>query len=155
MKIYTIHEKLKLPITLDIAWDFFCNPANLKVITPDYMGFDVKIIHEGKKMYSGMIIAYTVKPLLNIPMTWVTEIKNVTDHEFFIDEQRFGPYSFWHHKHFFTSVEGGVLMEDLVHYVVPMGMFGRIAHPFLVKPSLEKIFGYRKTKMQELFGTLD
>ena len=85
-------------------------------------------------------------------MQWVTEIKSVEDKKFFIDEQRFGPYAFWHHKHFLKEIPGGVEMEDVVHYVVPMGILGRMAHPFLVKPNLDKIFEFRRKKLIELFG---
>jgi ligand-binding SRPBCC domain-containing protein len=87
-------------------------------------------------------------------MQWVTEITHVSDHSFFVDEQRFGPYSFWHHKHFFTAIEGGVLMEDIVHYKVPFGIIGRLFHPLIVRPKLEEIFNFRKQKLTTLFGNI-
>ena len=118
------------------------------------MGFDIRS-GLSPKMYSGQIITYTVKPLLNIPMTWVTEIKHVKENEMFVDEQRFGPYALWHHKHFFRKIPGGVHMTDIVDYKVPMGPIGRWLEPWLVRPKLKEIFDYRTEKLQELFGTME
>lgn len=151
MKLYSIHTKQNLPITLDEAWKFISDPRNLEVITPDSMGF-VTLSGDEKEMFAGQIIHYKITPLLGITMQWVTEITHVQEKKFFVDEQRFGPYSFWHHKHFLKEIPGGVEMEDIVHYKVPMGILGQLVHPFLVKPKLEEIFEYRKKKLIELFG---
>ena len=151
MKIYTLHSKQFLPITLDEAWDFFSDPMNLNTITPDDMGFKT-LSGADRKMYPGQIIQYIVTPLLNIPMKWVTEITHVVDKKYFVDEQRFGPYALWHHKHFLKEIPGGVEMEDIVDYKVPMGFIGQLVHPFLVKPKLKEIFDYRHKKLVELFG---
>ncbi|MBB6681020.1 SRPBCC family protein [Aequorivita sp. 609] len=153
MKIYTLQAKQKLPITIDEAWAFLSNPKNLKVITPDYMGFDILSGSE-KPMFAGQIIEYIVTPNLGIKTKWVTEITHVVDREYFVDEQRFGPYSLWHHKHFIKEIDGGIEMEDLLHYKLPFGILGKLVHPLLVKPKLDEIFEYRKNKLHELFGTL-
>jgi|SRR5690554_2055465 len=153
MKIYTLQAKQKLPITIDEAWAFLSNPKNLKVITPDYMGFDILSGSE-KPMFAGQIIEYIVTPILGIKTKWVTEITHVVDREYFVDEQRFGPYSLWHHKHFIKEIDGGIEMEDLLHYKLPFGILGQLVHPLLVKPKLDEIFEYRKNKLHELFGTL-
>ena len=136
---------------LQTCWDFFSSPANLKRITPSYMGFDVKT-EAPAHMYEGLIIAYTVKPLLGIPVEWVTEITHVKDKSFFVDEQRKGPYTMWHHEHHFKEVEGGIEMTDIVSYIVPMGIIGKMVHPFIVKPKLEEIFAYRFKIVEEVFG---
>ncbi len=151
MKIYRLERETILPIPIEQAWDFFSSPKNLKSITPPYMGFD---IHSdvADKMYPGQIIVYTVTPLMGIPMKWVTEISHVIEGELFVDEQRFGPYSLWHHKHFFKSVPGGTHMVDIVDYKLPFGLLGQIMHPIIVKGKLEEIFTYRTEKMKELFG---
>lgn len=133
------------------CWDFFSSPKNLSVITPPTMGFVVRT-EVPEKMYEGLMIAYTVKPLAGIPMQWITEIKAVKEHQFFIDEQRKGPYTIWHHEHHFKEVEGGVEMTDIVSYTLPLGFLGRLVHPLLVKPKLEKIFNYRFKKVEELFN---
>jgi ligand-binding SRPBCC domain-containing protein len=136
---------------LQTCWDFFSSPANLKRITPSYMGFDVKT-EVPTKMYEGLIIAYTVKPLLGIPVEWVTEITHVKDKSFFVDEQRKGPYTMWHHEHHFKEVEGGVEMTDIVSYIIPLGFLGKLVEPFLVQPKLEEIFAYRFKIVKEVFG---
>ena len=153
MKIYTFHRKQKLPISVEKAWEFLSNPTNLKTITPEYMSFDILSGNE-KPMYAGQIIQYIVTPILGIKTKWVTEITHVKKNEYFVDEQRFGPYALWHHKHFINEIEGGVEMEDIIDYKIPMGLLGQLAHPILVKPKLEEIFAYRQTKLIELFGEL-
>ena len=151
MKIYTLHTKQNLPISLDEAWAFLSDPKNLKVITPEYMGFKT-LSGDDKEMFAGQIIQYIVTPVLGIPMKWVTEITHVIDKKYFVDEQRFGPYALWHHKHFLKEIPGGVEMEDIVDYKVPMGILGQMVHPILVQPKLKEIFDYRRHKLIELFG---
>ncbi|MDG4716507.1 SRPBCC family protein [Winogradskyella marincola] len=151
MKIYTLHKKQNLPISVDEAWNFLSDPRNLKTITPDYMGFHI-LSGADRPMFPGQIIQYIVTPVLGIKTKWVTEITHVKDKKYFVDEQRFGPYALWHHKHFIKPIEGGVEMEDIVDYKVPMGILGQMVHPFLVKPKLEEIFNYRTTKLEALFG---
>ena len=151
MKIYRLHKFQNLPISKKEAWDFLSDPKNLKVITPDYMGFNI-LSGADRPMFEGQIIQYIVTPVAGIKTKWVTEITHVRDGEFFVDEQRFGPYSLWHHKHFIKEIPGGVEMEDIVDYKLPFGILGRMVHPFLVKSKLEEIFEYRQKKLVELFG---
>lgn len=151
MKIYTLHKKQKLPIGVDEAWDFLSNPKNLKIITPDEMSFDI-ISGADRPMYSGQIIQYKVTPLMGIRTKWVSEIKAVVPKKYFVDVQLYGPYSLWHHKHFIREIEGGVEMEDIIDYKIPLGLIGQLFHPILVKPQLENIFNYRQQKLVELFG---
>jgi ligand-binding SRPBCC domain-containing protein len=105
-------------------------------------------------MFAGQIIQYIVTPVLGIKTKWVTEITHVVDGSYFVDEQRFGPYSLWHHKHFIKEIDGGVEMEDIVDYKIPFGWLGQLMHPILVKPKLNEIFKYRTKKLEELFGTI-
>ena len=151
MGMYKIEREQSLPIPLQEAWDFFSSPSNLSKITPSSLGF---VVHGNvpEHMYPGLFIQYTVSPLLGIPMRWVTEITHVREGEYFVDEQRVGPYSIWHHEHFFTAVEGGVLMRDVVHYKVPLGILGQLVHPFIVRPKLEQIFSYRWESNERMFG---
>ncbi|MBU2938810.1 SRPBCC family protein [Lacinutrix sp. C3R15] len=152
MKIYTLHKKQKLPISVDTAWQFLSDPKNLKVITPDYMSFNI-LSGADRPMYAGQIIQYIVTPILGIKTKWVTEITHKVDKQYFVDEQRFGPYALWHHKHFIKEIEGGIEMEDIIDYKVPFGFIGQFVQPFLVKPKLNEIFEYRKEKLESLFGT--
>ena len=103
MKVYRLDTAQQLPCDLDTAWNFFSSPVNLKQITPEYMGFDITSDLGDGKMYPGQIITYIVKPILGIPLRWITEITHVKDLEYFVDEQRFGPYSLWHHQHWFEN----------------------------------------------------
>lgn len=151
MKIYRLHKKQNLPITINKAWDFLSDPKNLKTITPDYMGFHI-LSGADRPMFAGQIIQYIVTPVLGIKTKWVTEITHIVDKHYFVDEQRFGPYSLWHHKHFIKEIDGGVEMEDIIDYKVPFGLLGQLVHPILVKPKLEEIFNYRTEKLEELFG---
>jgi ligand-binding SRPBCC domain-containing protein len=151
MKIYTLHKKQRLPILKQEAWDFLSDPKNLKRITPDYMGFNI-ISGADREMYAGQMIQYIVTPVLGIKTKWVTEITHVKEGSYFVDEQRFGPYTLWHHKHFIHEIEGGVEMEDIIDYKLPLGWLGQLAHPFLVKSKLEEIFNTRREKLEEIFG---
>lgn len=151
MKIYRLHKTQNIPITVNQAWEFLSSPANLKTITPDYMGFHI-LSGADRPMFPGQIIQYIVTPVMGIKTKWVTEITHVKDREYFVDEQRFGPYALWHHKHFIKPIDGGVEMEDIIDYKIPFGILGQMVHPFLVKPKLEEIFEYRQKKLVELFG---
>lgn len=152
MAAHSIKTVQKIPISLERAWDFFSNPANLQAITPDNMGFQVISKHHGNIMYAGQIIEYRVKPVLNIPLYWMTEITQVKDKQYFIDEQRFGPYSLWHHQHHFKAIDGGVEMTDIVHYKNPMWVLGKLANALFVRQKLKGIFDYRFQKVEEMFG---
>jgi ligand-binding SRPBCC domain-containing protein len=152
MAAHSIKTVQKIPVSLDKAWNFFSNPANLQAITPENMGFKVISKHHGNTLYAGQIIEYKVRPVWNVPMYWMTEITQVKDKEYFIDEQRYGPYTLWHHQHHFKSIEGGVEMTDIVHYKNPLGLLGKLANEWFVKKQLKKIFAYRNNKVEELFG---
>ncbi len=142
---------------MERAWDFFSNPMNLKEITPAQMGFNVTSDPDfsARKMYAGQVITYTVKPLLGIPLFWMTEITHVQEGQFFVDEQRVGPYSLWHHQHHFKAIPGGVEMTDLVHYRVPLGWLGDFANWLFVSRQLKGIFDYRWNKLEEVLGKMN
>jgi ligand-binding SRPBCC domain-containing protein len=153
-KVYSLKTVQKIPISLDEAWDFFSNPQNLETITPDNMSFKTISKYQGDKVYAGQIIEYKVSPLLGIPLYWMTEIIHVEDKKYFVDEQRYGPYSLWHHQHHFRSIEGGVEMTDIIHYKIPGWFLGDIAHSLFVKKQINRIFEYRFKKVEKLFGTV-
>ena len=150
-KVYSLKTVQQLPISLSEAWDFFSSPANLQKITPEKMGFQIISKHHGEKMYAGQIIEYKVKPILDIPLYWMTEITQVVDKKYFIDEQRFGPYSLWHHQHHFEENANGVLMTDIVHYKLPFWILGDIANTLFVKQQLRDIFDYRFKKTESIW----
>ena len=152
MPAHSLKAVQKIPVSLEVAWNFFSDPAKLPLITPPEMSFRIISKHHGEKMYPGQIIEYYVAPIAGIKLYWMTEITHVEDKKFFIDEQRFGPYSLWHHQHHFTPVEGGVEMTDIVHYKNPFGFLGSIANNIFVKPKLDRIFKFRFNKIEEIFG---
>lgn len=151
MRLYTLHTRQKLPVSLKEAWAFFSDPSNLNTITPENMKFQT-LSGDNRKMFSGQIIHYKISPFRGIQLQWITEITHVEPTAFFVDEQRFGPYKFWHHKHFFREIDGGIEMKDLIHYQVPFGCIGNLFHPLLARPKLKAIFDYRKNKLEQLFG---
>ncbi len=151
-KVYNLKKVQFLPVTLSKAWNFFSSPANLAKITPANLGFNIISKHHGEKMYPGQIIEYIVKPFFGIPLYWMTEITHVEHEKFFIDEQRHGPYSLWHHQHHFKELNGGVEMTDIVHYKLPFWFLGDIANSLFVRDQLNKIFDHRFKIAEELFG---
>ncbi|MEJ7646855.1 MAG: SRPBCC family protein [Chryseolinea sp.] len=143
MKIYSFKRLQVLPVSLRDAWEFFASPKNLAMITPPEMGFNILYRSGGEKMYSGQIIRYRIKLPFGISVEWVTEITHVEEPFFFVDEQRSGPYSLWHHQHHFREVGDGIEIADEVNYSIPYGFLGRFAHFLFVKKQVNAIFDYR------------
>lgn len=151
MKIYTFRFSQTIPTTIEEAWDFFSSPFNLSRITPS-LGFVItSALERDQKMYPGILISYTVAPLLGIKMDWLTEITHIKEMEYFVDEQRFGPFALWHHQHHFRPVPGGILMEDILNYAIPYGIIGRIANNLVVQNKVAEIFETRKQKIIDIF----
>lgn len=152
MKVYTLTFKQNLPTSIEKAWDFFSSPQNLATITPS-MGFHITSeLSDKEKMYPGMLIGYKITPLMGIRMNWLTEITYIEPHKYFIDEQRSGPFAFWHHQHHFRTIDGGVEMADILNYAVPFGPIGRIANALIVETRILEIFRFRQHKTNEIFG---
>ncbi len=150
--MYQLHEKIGLRTNISQAWEFFSNASNLRLITPPQLNMSITS-KVPELIYPGLIITYNVHPILGIPLEWVTEITHVNEPYGFIDEQRAGPYRMWHHEHKFYEVEDGVIVEDLVSYLMPFGPFGKIAHELFVRKQLHSIFSYRTKILSEKFGT--
>lgn len=149
--IYSFTVKQELPIDLEMAWDFFSNPSNLEKITPKEMKF---LITSGSpnNMFEGQIISYKVGVLPKIKTNWVTEITHINHLDYFIDEQRFGPYKMWHHQHIFKKTDNGIIMSDIVHFKLPFGFLGDLAYYIFIKKQLYKIFNYRKEILTQHFS---
>ena len=153
MSYFQFKSEQKLNASLDEVWNFISSPNNLKTITPDYMGFEVVTKGLSETMYPGMVIGYKVSPLAGIKLNWLTEITHVVEGSYFVDEQRVGPYSIWHHQHKIKPFEGGVLMTDIVTYKPPFGWFGILLNTLVIKNKLAEIFAFRTKKMEELFNS--
>lgn len=149
-RTYRIKATQVLPVSPEKAWSYFSDPDNLQHITPPALGFKVTSAPHGGHIYPGLIIEYRIKPLLGIPVYWMTEITHVRHLEYFVDEQRYGPYSLWHHQHHFKPVREGVEMTDIVHYRIPLGPLGDLANSLFVRRKLDTLFAYRKSIIPEL-----
>ncbi|WP_462281321.1 SRPBCC family protein [Salinivirga cyanobacteriivorans] len=150
--IYTLETTQMLNTNIDKAWKLLSDPKNLEKITPSEMNFT--ITSEGiEPMYAGQIISYKVTPFAGLRSNWITEITHVREKEYFVDEQRFGPYKMWHHEHRIAPHENGILMTDKISYKLPFGFLGKIAHPLIVKKQLTKIFQYREQVLNEMFNS--
>ena len=153
MKTYDLKFEQYLPIPLAEAWKFFSSPNNLAKITPPQMKFVVTSDYdENTAMYPGMIITYKVSPFFGVKMNWMTEITHVKENEYFVDEQRSGPYALWHHQHHFKEVKGGVLMTDILNYAIPYGIIGRVVNRLVVEKQVRQIFEFRRKEIVKLFG---
>lgn len=152
MSFYQFYKEQILHASIEDVWEFISSPTNLKEITPKYMGFDITSDLMDHKMYPGMIISYKVSPILGIKTTWVTEITQVRDKSYFVDEQRVGPYSIWHHQHIIEQLPNGVIMKDIISYQPPLGFLGAIANSLFIKSKLNEIFEYRRKVLDLRFN---
>lgn len=151
MKIYSFRFTQLIPASLEETWDFFSSPFNLARITPS-LGFVItSALEQNQKMYPGILISYTVSPLLGIKMKWLTEITHIREMEYFVDEQRFGPFAFWHHQHHFHPTPDGIFMEDILNYAIPYGVIGRLANSLMVQNKVLEIFKARERLIREIF----
>lgn len=151
MRIYRLQKQTSIPASLEVVWEYFSKPENLNDLTPPDLTFKILTDTQGLEMSAGMIIQYEIQPLPFLNFSWVTEITHCTNHQSFVDEQRFGPYAFWHHEHRFESTEEGVLMSDTVHYAIGWGWIGACIHNLWVKKKLEHIFSYREGQVLSRF----
>lgn len=151
MGFYQFQKEQLVKTSVEHLWDFISSPQNLKKITPPSMGFDILSQNLPDKIYEGMIIRYNVRPLFGIATNWVTEITHIVDKSYFVDEQRVGPYSLWHHQHIIEPIKNGVLMKDIVSYKPPFGFLGSIANALIIKNKLNEIFEYRTKILENLF----
>lgn len=151
MAFYQFKREQRIKAELSEVWDFISSPANLKKITPDYMGFDITSEGLPDRMHAGMIVTYKVSPLLGIKTNWMTEITHVEDKKYFVDEQRVGPYKLWHHQHHIKQVKEGILMSDIVTYAPPFSFLGAIMNTLVIQKKLNDIFDYRTKAMETYF----
>ena len=150
MQVHRIQQSQFIQISLDEAWSFFATPRNLEAMTPSFLHFEI-LSEIPETLHSGLMIEYRIKAVAGVPMTWLTEIKHVEPLKRFVDEQRRGPFPFWFHEHRFKAVDGGIIMEDEVHYVMPWGLLGLLIHRIFIRSRLEEIFRFRMAYLSERF----
>lgn len=132
------------------VWEFVKKPGNLNRITPEDLQFEI-VGDIPDEMYEGLLIEYRIKVPVFGRWAWVTEIKHIREGVSFVDEQRFGPYKFWYHYHEVSEAAQGTRMIDRVHYKMPYGLAGKLVHALSVRKTLQRVFDYRRTKIEELF----
>ncbi len=152
--MYSILYRQIIPRPIEQTWDFFSNPANLKLLTPAGMKFE--LMNESiDEMYEGIVLGYTLAPLAGIKLSWYSEITKIEAKKYFIDQQLKGPFKIWHHQHHFRETDSGTEVTDLVHYELPLGFIGKLFHPLFVERRVKDMFEYRYQKARELFGSRD
>ncbi len=150
MKVHRFETEQFLPIPREEAWSFFSDPRNLDDMTPSDLGFET-LSGDDEPMFAGQIIVHRIELAPLVHCRWTTEITTVEKGSYFIDEQRSGPYRFWHHLHRFEDAEGGTRMVDRVHYALPFFPFGEVGLS-AVRGKLVKIFEFRRECLEKKFG---
>lgn len=148
--IHTLERTQFIPASSERVWAYFSTPENLNALTPPDMDFE--ILGAPGRMYAGQIIAYRIRVAPGLRVRWLTEIRHVREGEFFVDEQRAGPYRLWYHEHHFAPVAGGVQMTDRVTYALRFGPLGDLIHLVWVGRTLRRIFDYRRVAVARLFA---
>ena len=150
--LYTLYAKQTVAKEIDLLWNFFRKPRNLDKLTPEDVEFKI-ISGKSDDFYSGKIISYKIKPFKMINFNWVTEISQVKEGSYFVDNQIFGPYKMWHHEHHFKSNSDGTTdIIDIVKYKVPFYILGKLMHKIFIRKKLFKIFMFRQKKINDLFN---
>jgi ligand-binding SRPBCC domain-containing protein len=150
MPIYKLERTEIVQTSLENCWQFFSDPRNLAKITAPSLKLQVQSALP-EQIYPGQLIEYIVRPLLGIPVRWLTEIVQVDSPRYFADEQRVGPYRMWHHEHFFREIGDAVTeCRDLVHYIPPFGPMGALLDALFIKGQLAKIFDFRAQVLTQL-----
>jgi len=152
MHVYVLRERQEVARPLDEVFEVFSRPENLEALTPDELRFRI-LTPKPVEMRAGTLIDYELR-LSGVPIRWRTLITTCEPPHRFVDEQLKGPYALWHHRHTFTAVDGGTAIEDEVHYALPFGPLGRIAHALYVRRSLRRIFAFRRGMIAARFGEI-
>ncbi|PLX98907.1 MAG: hypothetical protein C0622_11210 [Desulfuromonas sp.] len=149
--MHSLERDIILDIPREQLWDFMATPANLNALTPPELNFRI-VSTVPEKMSNGLLIEYLIRIPLFGSWRWLTEIKHIREGEYFVDEQRIGPYRLWYHEHLLETLEDGrTRMRDKVTYRLPFGPLGELIHELQVKKMLDNIFSYRAKRLRELF----
>ena len=153
MKLERIQTVQRLPIQLEEAWDFFTSPKNLRLITPHWLDFQLNQ-EPPEYMHPGTIISATIRPFPVYSTNWISEITHIRPPQFYITEQRFGPFKMWHHEHHFTAIDDGVEIEDIIMYGMHFGKIGSLFHNVFIRKKLHDAFSFRAQALEQRFGSL-
>ena len=150
--LYTLYAKQTVSKEIGLLWDFFRKPTNLNKLTPEDVHFKIK---SGKSddFYEGKIISYKIKPFKLLALNWVTEISQIKEGSYFIDNQISGPYKMWRHEHHFKDNHNGTTeIIDKVKYKVPFYIVGKLMHKMFIRKKLFNIFMFRQKQINNLFN---
>jgi ligand-binding SRPBCC domain-containing protein len=151
VRVYRLERRQRLDRSVDQAFAFFAEARNLERITPSWLRFEVRGTDPGE-VRDGTLIHYRLR-LHGVPLRWTSRIEEWAPGRGFVDRQIRGPYRVWHHRHTFAADGEGTVIGDEVHYALPLGRLGELAHPLFVRRDLERIFDFRQTAVGELLGT--
>lgn len=149
--MHILEREIILDTDPDTLWKFLSTPVNLNELTPPNLHFQI-LSEVPDIMYNGLTILYEIQIPLFGKRRWLTEIKHIETGNFFVDEQRAGPYRLWYHQHRIEPIDKKTRMIDRVCYQLPFGVIGRLVHRLWVKKMLESIFAHRATRLVEIFG---
>jgi ligand-binding SRPBCC domain-containing protein len=150
VKVHRLDREQFVARPLDEVFAFFARARNLEALTPPFLRFQV-LTPEPIEMRPGTLITYKLH-LHGLALNWVTQIEAWEEGRSFVDRQLNGPYRLWHHRHDFEARDGGTLVSDHIHYGLPLGPLGEIAHELLVKRDLTTIFDFRRAAVARQFG---
>jgi ligand-binding SRPBCC domain-containing protein len=146
---YRLHRCQVVAGDLPDVFGFFKSPRNLEAITPRWLRFRV-VGATDPEVREGTRLTYRLR-LHGVPVRWESRIAEYVENGMFADEQVVGPYRYWYHRHLFRPVLGGVAIEDVVEYQLPLGVLGRLAHAAFVRRQLTGIFDHRARVIGERF----
>lgn len=149
--IHTLYYQQTLNMSQVEAWQFFSSPQHLNSITPDFFHV-VPTSNVPNEIYSGLLIHYTMKAIMGLPMSWLSEISHCQSPHYFIYQQRIGPFKFWSHEVRLTEKNSMIKVEDIVFYSMPFGIVGELMHKLLIAKKLTDIFETRQAYLKRNWG---
>jgi ligand-binding SRPBCC domain-containing protein len=149
VKTHLLARSQHVPAPPVDVFEFFSDARNLEAITPPWLRFSV-LTPGPIEMRPGALIEYRLA-LHRVPVRWLTRIEEWDPGRSFVDMQVRGPYRLWHHTHTFAARDGGTLVGDRVHYALPLGPLGTLAHAAFVRRDLERIFAHRHAVIAQRF----
>ena len=148
--MYILKDELFIKKPLNDVFSFFNTPKNLATITPSFMNFTL-LTPEPITMKEGAIFDYSIR-IFGAHVRWQSLISDYKPPYSFTDIQLRGPYDYWHHQHIFTEKDSGVLITDIVHMRMPLGVLGTIGYHLVAKHLNHAMFSHRKTIVRDFFS---
>jgi ligand-binding SRPBCC domain-containing protein len=148
MPDYILESRVWLPKPRAEVFAFFAEPANLALITPEWLGFQLLA---AAPLGPFAILDYRIR-WVGLPLRWRTFIREYDPPARFVDVQVRGPYERWEHRHLFVEERGGTWIDDRVTYRLPLGFLGRLVHDVLVRRQLASLWAHRRRRIADLLA---